>query len=389
MSRAPARRRRLRPFGGARFAVGLAILAVVACGRQGSRTPDGATSDSEANRYISRAIRQSSEGVILLPSQRAEQVFELPRLNEIAQGLRAPAARCFLMRAIETMEPAPSGEGYENVPEGQVKLRVRVAPSGEVQRAEVLESGFLDPEMEPCLRDVLEEQRWPANKSGNAHFIDVVYWVSLGAQKGAGTEAMAMHLRREQVGAGRRAKACLQGRVDAGHYEIRGLNLVDREGATMANRIDTTELPEPIRACLAAAFREIRLPRDPDAFVRPVAPRVAFDITRDGTVTVDGEKWLELVELEERARLAAERQAKAGETPPDPVDELPPRRPVQLGPGVTAGSIDPGAPEAEPTPPVEPEPTPPAEAEPTPPREDPGKGGLRLDLGGRRRGDDA
>lgn len=401
MRRAPAHRRRRRwgSWGAHRLALAVALLASAACGRagQGPRSPDGATSDSEANRYIQRAIRQSSEGVILLPSKRAEQVFELPRLNEIAQGLRGPAAKCFLLRAIETMEREPAGElGYTHVPEGQMKLRVRVAPSGESLRSEVLESGFVDPQMEPCLREMLEAQRWPPNKSGNTHYIDVVYWVSLGAQKGAGSEAAATHLRREQVTAGRKAKACLQGRVDAGHYEIEGLNLVDREGATMVNRIDTTELPEPTRACLARAFRDIRLPRDPDAFVRPVSPVVAFDVGRDGTVAVEGERWLELVELEERARLAAERQKLAA---PDvtQADELPARRPVQLGPGVTAGSVDPtrGSTEGPPgegppgegppgEPPVEPDP-PKTEG----PREDPGKGGLRLDLGGRRRGDDA
>jgi hypothetical protein len=393
MTRAPARRR--SP--GTRVALALVLLSTVACGRAGggSRAPQGPTSDSEANRYIRRAIHQSSEGMILLPSQRAEQVFELPRLNEIAQSLRGPAAGCFLERAIETMEPEPEGEhGWAQVPEGQIKVRVRVAPSGEVMRTEVLESGFVDAQMEPCLRKVLEDQRWPPNKSGNAHFVDVVYWVSLGMQASASTEAMALHVRREQIGAGRRAKRCLQGRVDAGRYEIRGLNLVDREGATLANRIDTDDLPEPIRACLATAFREIRLPRDPDAFVRPVAPVVAFDIARDGTITVDGERWLELLELEERARLAAERQALAGDEGAVPADELPPRRPVQVGPGVAAGRLDPVdpeqavPPEGTPSPPPDPEPDPtPAERET--PREDPGKGGLRLDLGGRRRGDDA
>lgn len=401
MTRAPARRspflggpdrgvasRRRVAFG----ALALALLASVACARYSgeARRPQGPTSKSQGDRYITRAIRQSSEGVILLPSQRAEQVYELPRLNEIAQGLRAPAARCFLMRAIETIEPDPKGDrGYANVPEGQLKVRVRIAPNGEVLRTEVLESGFVDEHMEPCLRDVLEGQRWPPNKTGNSHFIDVVYWVSLGMQKGAGTEAMATHLRREQVTAGRRAKACLQGRVDAGHYEIRGLNLVDREGATMVNRIDTAELPESIRTCLATAFREIRLPRDPDAFVRPVSPVVAFDIGRDGTVTVDGERWLELVELEERARLDAERQALQGQDD-EQVDELPARRPK---PSLSAGTVGAGVPDGTEQTPDEPPPAePPAEPPATEddgPREDPGKGGLRLDLGGRRRGDDA
>lgn len=416
MSRAPSRRRPRRRASslaglgpGLGPGLGLAValgLGGIACDRdRASRSPEGRVSDSDANRYIRRAIRSSSEGVILLPSQRAEQVYELPRLNEIAQGLRAPAARCFLMRAIETMEPAPAGsdEGraYVHVPEGQMKVRVRISPSGEVLRTEVLESGFTDEHMEPCLREVLEDQRWPPNKSGNAHFLDVVYWVSLGMQRGLETEEMATHLRREQVTAGRRAKVCLQGRVDAGRYEVGGLNLIDREGGTLVNRIDTGDLPEPIRACLAAAFRTIRLPRDPEAFVRPVTPRVVFEVGRDGAVGVDGESWLELVELEERARRAAERQALEGDGAEAVVDELPAHRPEPdvstgvLGVGGrdagAAGEDEPGTSEAPP-PGDEPEPPDPPPA-PNPDAEDPGRGGLRLDLsptgGGPRRGDDA
>src|SRR5690606_9203940 len=109
MSRAPSRRRPRRRASslaglgpGLGPGLGLAValgLGGIACDRdRASRSPEGRVSDSDANRYIRRAIRSSSEGVILLPSQRAEQVYELPRLNEIAQGLRAPAARCFLMR---------------------------------------------------------------------------------------------------------------------------------------------------------------------------------------------------------------------------------------------------------------------------------------------------
>jgi hypothetical protein len=404
MTRAPARRRRTS---GARLALALALLAPVACDRFGrsTRAPQGANSQTQTTRYIRRAIRQSSEGVILLPSQRAQQVYELPRLNEIAQGLRAPAARCFLARAIQTMEPDPKGDrGYSHVPEGQIKIRVRIAPSGEALRTEVLESGFLDEHIEPCLRDALEQQRWPSNKTGNGHFVDVVYWVSLGMQKGLGSDEMNAHLRREQVTAGRRAKTCLQGRVDVGRYEIHGLNLVDREGATMANRIDTGDLPEAIRTCLATAFREIRLPRDADAFVRPVAPVVTFDVGDDGMVAVDGERWLELVELEERARLAAEREALAADGSDDElIDELPAQRPEQGAPGLSAGTIGAGSPGAlqlapsnEPRtdpPPADPDapvgPAGPAEQGDQTPRQDPGKGGLRLDLGGRRRGDDA
>lgn len=369
------------------------MLCVVGCGnRRNARAPSGPASLLESEAYVRRAIRSSNEGVILFPSQRAERVYELPRLNEIAHALKPPAARCFLMRAIETMELSDDAErGYDNVPEGQMKVRVRIAPSGEVVRTEVLETGFTDEQMEPCIREVLEDQRWPPNKSGNTHFIDVIYWVSLGMQQRLDAEPMATHVRREQVSAGRRAKACLQGRVDAGRYEIAGLNLVDREGATMVNRIDTGDLPESIRACLATAFRAIRLPREADSFVRPLSPQVIFEIDREGTVSVEGERWLELVELEERARLAEERAALAADNPE--IDELPARRPTEVvAPGVIGlapddGGDPPAGPGTDGPGEAEPE-SPPAE-DPPPEAQDPGKGGIRLNLGGRRRGDDA
>ena len=191
-----------------------------------------------------------------------------------------------------TSEQAEGERGYANVPEGQVKIRVRVAPSGEALRTEVLESGFVDEQMEPCLREALEHQRWPSNKTGNSHYIDVIYWVSLGMQKGAGSEAMVTHLRREQISAGRRAKTCLQGRVDAGRYEIHGLNLVDREGATMA-KARAWALP----SCASGWARFDRKKRALRA--RSVAvtcqPRHEFAIpysamvgARVGTVGVDG-----------------------------------------------------------------------------------------------------
>ncbi|MEX1361713.1 MAG: hypothetical protein AB1Z98_01195 [Nannocystaceae bacterium] len=389
----------------ARTAIVVSCAALsLGCGRRGpgGRSPDAEVSDIEANRFIRRAIRQSSEGVILLPSQRAERFYELPRLNEIAQSLRSPAARCFLSRAIETMELRQDGErGYDHVPEGQLKARVRIAPSGEVLRAEVLESGFDDEPMEDCVAQALQEQRWPPNKSGNAHYIDVVYWVSLGMQRGNDSPQLATHLRREQIGAGRRAKACLQGRVDAGTYEVRGLNLIDREGSTLVNRVDTGELPGPIRACIATALREIRLPRDPEAFVRPISPQVGFEVANDGSIRVEGERWLELVEIEERAQRAAERaallaqQEQDGSLDPGPlelVDELPARPPDReadreagrdVSSGVIATSGQGGAgPSTGPSSPSTGPESPPSER----PALDPASPGLRLDLGSR--GDD-
>lgn len=382
-----------------RLALALAVgLSIAACRNRGSRSPDGEVSEIEANNYIRRAIRQSSEGVILLPSQRAERVYELPRLNEIAQAMRNPAARCFLVQAIENMEPRTDGEpGFLHVPEGQLKARVRIAPSGEVLRTEVLESGFSDEKMEPCIQAVLEGQTWPPNKSGNAHYIDVVYWVSLGFQRGFNSEDAKLHMRREQVTAARRAKACLQGRVDAGRYEVGGLNLIDREGSTMVNRVDSADgLPESIRACIATALREIRLPRDPEAFVRPVVPQLAFMVDRDGTISVDGEQWLELVETEERARRAAEREAlrSSGQ-----IDELGaqepggPSGPIDAGMGLAVSEGQPldttsDAPEAPPAGSFTLNATPstPDGTEEAKPDVDPAKPGLRLDLRGTRGG---
>src|SRR5688572_7654818 len=349
----------------------LATGASVACGRRDreSEAPEGPVSDMEAQRRVREAIRRSSEGVILMPSRKADRVFELPRLNEIAQDLRQPFAACFVRRAIVTMKPRDSDSGYDDVPEGQAKIRTRIAPSGEVVRAEVLQTGFADAEVEACLTAAIERQRWPQNETGNVHFIDIVYWVSLGAQRDRETPAFARRLRRETLAAGVRAKPCLQGRVDAGRYDVEGLNLVDREGGTLANRIDQKVLPDPIRACIAQAFKEIRLDRDPDAFVRPISPRVQFDVTRDGTISVIGEDWLRLVEMEEAARNAQQRAAMTGELEGDVV--RPPPDTAEPEPAVDP-LVDEGEPEPEPE--VEPQ-----------PKVDPGQGGLKLPLGGQRR----
>ena len=341
-------------------------------------------SEGQKDRYIKRSIRSSSEGVILLPSKRAESVFELPRLNEIAQNMRRPMAACFLRRAVETMALTDDPERpYDGVPEGQLKIRARINPAGEVVRAEVLESGFADAEMEPCLTDVVRMQRWPQNKSGNAHYIDIVYWVSLGLQGDIHTDASREHLRREQVTAGIKGKQCLQGRVDAGTYEVRGLSLVNHEGATMATRVDHAALPGPIRACIARAFRSIRLPRDPDSFVRPVAPVVRFTVDKLGTVTVQDEAWLAMVELEERAQAAKRRADLRTTGKSHPTDELPPSRAAPLAAGAMGGAAqasagdDDGAQQA-------PDAGPDVEAPPVrPAAKDPGEGGLKLDLGGR------
>lgn len=365
--------------------VAAAMLACSACGirKNDSETPEGPVSEIEANRRLREAIRRSSEGVILIPSRKAERMFELPRLNEIAQNLRQPFAACFLRRAILTMQPRPRAAGFEGVPEGQAKVRARIAPSGEVVRAEVLETGFDDADMEACLVSVIEDQRWPENKSGNVHYIDIVYWVSLGAQRDRGTPQFAQHLRREALAAGVRGKPCLQGRVDAGRYRVDGLNLIDREGGTLVNRVEQSDLPEPIRACIARAFRDIRLARDPDAFVRPIAPTVEYAIERDGTIAVVGEDWLRLVEMEEAAKVAQQRAAMTGELegdpPADPALRTGPDAPLQPSPPEDGGEGEGSGAGSDP----EDAALQPEDSAPPPELDDPSKPGLRLDLGGR------
>jgi hypothetical protein len=366
--------------------LGVVSLGLLACAGREDQV-GGPMTEMQKNETIRRAIRSSSEGVIFLPSRKAEQVYELPRLNEIAQGLRQPAAACFLQRALETMEPAPqTEEGFVGVPDGQVKLRARIGPNGQVLRTEVLESGFDDEAVPQCVAKAIRQKRFPENPSGTNHYIDIIYWVSLGMAADLKSATMQKHLRKETVQAAIRAKPCVTGRVSPGSYTVEGLNLVGPDGSTMANRVDQSSLPEDSRKCVARAFREIRLPADKTTFVRPVMPTVRFDVKADGTIAVADEDWLRLVQLEERAQRAQQRAdlgVEVGEdAKPSLVDEGEPD-------GVIAGEatvqVDDGAAvsgdKEDPPPSVEPKP------KPKKPKKDPGKGGLKIDLG--TRGSDA
>ncbi|MCA9685953.1 MAG: hypothetical protein KC457_27520, partial [Myxococcales bacterium] len=78
-------------------------------------------------------------------------------------------------------------------------------------------------------------------------------------------------------------------------------------------------------SCVARAFRGISIHTEPDAFIRPAAATVAFDVADDGSITVSDERWLELIKLEEaaeRERKRAELMGDAGEVEPDRL-ELP------------------------------------------------------------------
>jgi hypothetical protein len=353
---------RARLQGGA-FGVALALAGTLGCAARAKvQGPGGPLSKMGTDRYLQKAIRSSNEGVILLPSSKAERVYELPRLTEIAHALREPAAACFLLRAIETMEPVADERSFVKVPEGQVKIRTRIAPSGEVMSTEVLESGFEDDHMPECISRAIEKQSFPQNKGGVAHYIDIVYWVSLGLQSDVHTQGYVDQLRREQAAAGVRGRPCLRSRVPPGHYRIDALNLVDRDGNTMINR------DEEVRTCLSQALRDLRLAPQGDAFVRPVVAQIEVDVDNEGAVTVKDEQWLHLIELEEEALRAAKRAEVRGDDDDD----------ASIIPVVDANGDDPMLDRG-------PRPEDPATlAPPATPPKDPGQGGLKLELGPRR-----
>ena len=300
----PAQRARLFTRIGARVGLlTLGLLSLDGCNRE-KLAREGRVTQMQADSYLRDAIRQSSEGVVLEPSQRGLDQIERTRLGEIAQELRRPGAICFLERAIHTMEPGEvDGEQvWVDVPEGQAKFRARIAVDGSVLSVELLESGFEDSHMETCVGDAIRRQHFVESRDSFAYFIDVYYWVSLGFFAKAQADTFTKLMRRQQAEAGLRAKTCLVGRVPAGTYEVTGLNLFDREGATVVNRIDRGRLPSDVSACIASAFKQIRIYAEPDAFIRPAAPKVEFKVAGDGTVSMSDEHWLEMIVLEERAQ---------------------------------------------------------------------------------------
>jgi hypothetical protein len=366
-------------------------LTLGACARD-NLAREGRVSQQQADQYMRDAIRQSSEGVVLEPSQKGLDQIERTRLNEIAQELRRPGAVCFLERAINTMEPGEvDGEQvWVDVPEGQAKFRVRVAIDGTVLSTELLESGFKDKHMETCLADALTKQRFVESRDSFAYFIDVYYWVSLGFFAEAQTESFAVLMRRQTAEASLRARGCLTGRVPAGEYVITGLNLFDRDGKTVVNRIDRGELPPDVSSCIATAFKQIRIHGEPDAFIRPAAPTATFTVASDGLVSMADEHWLEMIELEERAEREMKRAElldQVGEAGDGSVDAEVPDGwtdldgPIDEPGGSSIPAPAPGV-EVEPAPAPEPEPAP----EPTPkPTGDPTKPGTKLDLSPRTR----
>jgi hypothetical protein len=365
----------------------VAGLALGCRNRDGPRRPGGTMSDVEADRYIRKAVMKSSEGVVLMPATKSAE-FDRLRLNEIANAMRQPLAICFLERAIVTMEKGKvdGEETYVKVPEGQAKFRARTGADGSVVRVEVLDSGFTDPEMEACVMKVIGGRKFPALHGQSQSYVDVVYWVSLGFHAGAKTPQYAKLMRKQQAEAGIRAKKCLEGRVEAGVYDVEGLSLFASNGSTLINRITHGDLPADVSRCVAQAFKQIVIDPEKDAFVRPASPKVQFTVRDDGVIEVGDERWLELLQLEERAKREQRRyELTGGEGAGE--DEAPP--PLESAPGAgfdsSVSGVEPlpDAPAPEPKPESAPQPNSEPKPEPKPPGEDPSKGGIKLDLGPR------
>lgn len=346
------------------------VLLAAGCAARKGVPPTGHNSFGQGTRYIQKAVRSSNEGVIILPSKRAENLFDLQRLNEIAQALRPPAAACFVNRAIETMKRGKRDgeETYVDVPEGQVKIRTRLSPDGEVLRTEVLDTGFKDPEIEPCIMEAIQSRKWIKNRSGVVQYLDVIYWVSLGDGSEDRSPQAQAELRRQQAVAAIRGKGCLERRVGAGTYPVEGLNLVDREGNTLVSRVEPNSLPQKVQECLSVVLRDIQMPRAPNSFVRPVSPRVEYTVATDGTVSFADERWINLILMEEKAaredRLA-EVDRGLGIAKPEAAPET--TTPEPEGEPAEAGAA------SEPA------------SEPSEPAQDPGQAGIKLKLGGHRR----
>ena len=376
---------------GAGFFARTALLLLTGCigaaacagGANPDVAPGGLNTYSQARRYVDKAVRRSTEGVIIVPSKKAETLYDRTRLADIAQALRVPAAVCFVNRAITTMKRSTSKDGefvFADVPEGQIRIRTRINSAGQVLRTEVLESGFKDEQMYPCLDEAIKKVKWTQNKTGAVQYIDVFYWVSLGQQAEDHSDQARAELRRQTAKAAAKAKQCLVGRVGEGRYKVEAIALVDRDGRTLANRVDPGVLPDKVSECVAIVLREIKLQKIAEAFVRPILPEVEFVVSKEGAVTFADEQWHTLLQREEAA-LKEARDAELAAAMDDlstPIDEsaIPSGTSMPTYGGSTATPLAAGR--GAPSPP----PTPTAPAAGT--GGDPGAGGMKLKLGGLR-----
>ena len=384
----------------------LALCALSACAGRGLEAPAGGrNSVGQIDRYLETAVGMSNEGVVLQPSEAMARQTDRTRLNEIAQALRIPFAACFLKRTIETatLVEVPKGEGalmLEGIPQGQLRIRARLNSAGKVLRAEFMEGTVDDSAMVQCVEAGIVAQEFPAVRSNTLRWIDVLYWVSLGYDRGRDSPARRAYQRRQVAEAARVATACLDDRTAPGVYHLRGVSLADREGTALINRIEPNDLPGPVSRCVAQVFRQVSAPPDPESFVRAVFSEVEFEVREDGAVTFADAEWLRLVELEAAARdaerAATERPPAGARAPDDPpirgvgvgVAPRAPMDPEAQGPRLEGPASNAETPERPRSTAPGPD-TATGSGEVTPsgasdPRAtDPAESGLQLDLGGR------
>ena len=285
--------------------VGVAVVALtMGCARGPTEAPAGGkNSIGQIDRYLEKAVGLSNEGVVLMPSDSMARETDRTRLNEIAQALRIPFAACFLRRTIEvaTVTDVEGGLGLSTVPQGQIRLRARLNATGEVLRAELMETTIEDGPLVSCVQEAIGAQAFPSVRASTLRWVDVLYWVSLGYDRGRDSPERRRFHRREVAEASRAAKQCLGGRVQGGSYPLQGVSLVDREGTSLINRIEPNDLPPPVNRCIAQVFRRIEAPADPESFVRAVISDVVFKVDPQGVVAFGDEEWLRLTELEAAA----------------------------------------------------------------------------------------
>jgi hypothetical protein len=191
--------------------------------------------------------------------------------------------------------------GLSAVPQGQVRLRARLNATGEVLRAELMETTIEDGPLVSCVQEAIGAQAFPSVRASTLRWVDVLYWVSLGYDRGRDSPERQRFHRREVAEASRAAKQCFGGRVQGGSYPLQGVSLVDREGTSLINRIEPNDLPPPVNRCIAQVFRRIEAPADPESFVRAVISDVVYTVDPEGVVAFGDEEWLRLTELEAAA----------------------------------------------------------------------------------------
>ena len=197
------------------------------------------------------------------------------------------------------------------VPQGQLRVRARLNGAGEVQQVELMEGTFEDSPMVRCIEDAVQEQAFPAVRSNTLRWIDVVHWVSLGYDQGREQPDLVRARRLQVARLSRSSLRCLEGRLRPGTYRAEGVNLVDRTGSTLVNRIEPGALPGPVARCVAQVFKALTTNAEPESYVRAILPVIEYEVDAEGRATFADAEWLRLLDLE-----AAAQRAGAASPPP-------------------------------------------------------------------------